>query len=131
MTETSPQRPNLMPPPHAITIEIDRHKLRSYSDEFLATAWHVAQANPAPFGDGPAGDLVQHIGWEIIRRWLGKQDPPLYNHQPQHNYWDALRKLAKYEPGGEQGTLDWYRGTWVPKPADDTPAASNGAEADQ
>lgn len=123
-----PRRPGEYHPPYTVTIEIDRHNLRSYSDEFLTTAWHVAQANPAPFGDYQAGELVQHIGWEIIRRWLGKQEPPLYHHQPQHNYWDALRQLATYVPGGPSGTPEFHQGSWVPKPAADATAAVNGTE---
>jgi hypothetical protein len=53
---------------HAITIEINDAKLTSYTDEYLALCWHVAQHNPAPYGDALAGDLVEHIGREVIRR---------------------------------------------------------------
>ena len=55
---------------HAITIEIDDNKLASYADEFLAVCWHVAQHNPAEYGDYLAGELVERIGREIICRWL-------------------------------------------------------------
>src|ERR687887_586154 len=36
---------------HVISVEIDASRLTGYSDSFLATAWHVAQVNPARFND--------------------------------------------------------------------------------
>lgn len=101
---------------HIISIEIDDTALRNYSDSWLAMAWHVAQANPVPYGDHEAGELVEHIGREIIRRWLGEVDPELWHHQGRDHYWSALTKFAKYEPGGPGGTPEWSQGRWVAKP---------------
>jgi hypothetical protein len=100
-----------------VTIEIDLNELPRYTDEHIATLWHVAQANPAPFGDGLAGEIVSKLMFEIVRRWLTGVSPELYHHQPHHHYWEALSQFAKYE-GGEHGTPDWYRGKWVAKTDD-------------
>lgn len=111
----------------AITIEFDVNKLSTYTDEFLATLWHVAQANPADgFATSEPGEIAQKIGWEIIRRWLRGVDPEMYRHQQQHYCWDQLRKLASYKPGGPAGTPEWSAGQWVPRTAEDLDAASGG-----
>ncbi|MGH8572483.1 MAG: hypothetical protein ACREX8_07905, partial [Gammaproteobacteria bacterium] len=70
-----------------IRIEIDDGQLCGYTDSHLASLWHVAQANPAPFADRAAGELVERIGREIIRRWLGCCPPQLWHHQGRHYYW--------------------------------------------
>ena len=106
-----------------ITISVDPAKLSRYSDGFLATAWHVAQANPAPHGDWEAADMVKQIGWEIIRRWLGKVEPEMYHHQADTNYHQWLTLFARYEPpdGNRPKALDpasiaeFHRGRWVPR----------------
>lgn len=61
----------------AITIEIDTDNLKSYTDECLAQFWHIAQANPAGIEDRAAGEIVEHIGREIIRRFLSNTAPAL------------------------------------------------------
>jgi hypothetical protein len=109
---------------HAITIEIDDATLASYTDEYLALCWHVAQHNPAGHGDYMAGELVERIGREIIRRWLRKSEPSLWHHQGRDHYWRELARFATYEPGGPAGLNDtraFHSGRWVPKPADDNP----------
>ena len=73
-----------------IAIEIDTDKLSSYTDTYLAQLWHIAQANPASIEDKTAGDLVEHVGREIIRRFLFKTAPELWNHQGKHHYWDTM-----------------------------------------
>lgn len=100
-----------------IGITFDLNKLASYTDEFLATLWHVAQANPAPHGDYQAGDIASKVGCEIIRRWLTNAPVEMYHHQQRDNYWQALRQLAKYEPPADvDGTNpDWHNGRWVLK----------------
>jgi hypothetical protein len=113
---------------HAITIEIDDAKLASYTDEFLAVCWHTAQQNPAGHGDYMAGKLTEHIGREIIRRWLRNVPPELWHHQGRDHYWRELTRFAKYEPGGPPEVRDtraFDSGRWVPKAAgDDSPAAA-------
>lgn len=84
---------------HEITITIKRGELRRYSDQFLATAWHVAQANPARHGDREAGELAEMIGREIIRRWVKSIEPAMYHHQGRDYYWDELRQLGKWKDG--------------------------------
>lgn len=100
--------------PTSITIEIDED-LSKATDSRLATLWHVAQANPAPISDPAAGRLVELLSYEIIRRWLQKTPPELYQHQSRHYTHTWLCKFAKYEPGGPAGTPEWHDGVWVPR----------------
>lgn len=97
---------------HAITIEIDENKLHSYSDEYLAAAWHFAQWNPAEYGDKRAGDLVEKLSREIAHRWLRGVRPEVWKHQGRDHYWQNLSRFAKYEPGDE----DFEAGQWVHDP---------------
>lgn len=108
-----------------ITIEIDESHLAGYTDSHLALCWHVAQANPAPHGDRAAGELVERIGREIVRRWLRGVEPELWHHQGSDHYWSWLTKLATYEPGGPSGSPEWNAGVWVAR----TEAADGGPEA--
>ena len=110
----------------SITIEIDDDNLASCTSPHLATLWHVAQANPAEHGDYMAGELVEHIGREIIRRWIGDIRPELWRHQGRDHYWRELTRFAKYEPGGPADLHDtraFHSGRWLPKVADDTTEA--------
>jgi len=117
---------------HAITIEIDDDKLAGCTDEYLALCWHVAQHNPAEFGDAMAGELVERTGREIIRRWLAGVQPELWHHQGRHHAQKWLGEFAKYEPGegyrpgapfgDDDNTRAFHSGRWVPKAAgDDAP----------
>lgn len=111
----------------AITIEVDVDNLASYTDQYLAMAWHVAQANPADgFEDRTAGDIAMKVGWEIIRRWLRSVPPEIHHHQQHHYYWRQLIKLATYEHGGPPGTAEFHQGTWVAKTAG-KPAEDGGS----
>lgn len=103
-----------------ITIDIDIDRLSGYTDSYLALAWHVAQANPAPHGDKAAGELVERIGREIIRRWLGVSKPELWHHQGRDYYWSQLTKLATYTPGGPAGSPEWHDGEWTVKATEPT-----------
>jgi hypothetical protein len=115
---------------HAITIEIDDAKLVGYTDEHLALCWHVAQANPAVFGDRMAGELTERIGREIIRRWLRNVPPELWHHQGRHSSQKWLSEFATYEPGEDykpgapfgdtENTRAFHSGRWVAKPAGDS-----------
>jgi hypothetical protein len=103
-----------------ITIAIDPASLGHCGDAQLVLFWHVAQANPAHFGDPIASQLVETIGREIIRRWLKAVPPELWHHQGRHYEWSWLRKFAKYEPGSKDPQdPDWYRGTWVARGEED------------
>jgi hypothetical protein len=105
---------------HQITIELDDSRLGSYQDTHLAMCWHLAQANPAPHGDRAAGELVERIGREIIRRWLKATPPELWRHQGRDHYWQQLRQLATFTPGtGEVGSPEWHDGIWVPRATGD------------
>lgn len=89
---------------HSITIEIDTDSLRNLTDSALAQCWHVAQANPADDADDPeAGRLVEDIGREIIRRWLGSTGPELWEHQGSTYYWAQLAKHGSW-PGPDHKT---------------------------
>jgi hypothetical protein len=78
----------------AVSFEIDTERLDGCTDAYLAQLWHVAQANPAPHGDADASNLVQHLGTEIIRRWLHSKGAALHRHQPNAHYWTALIGLG-------------------------------------
>lgn len=88
---------------HAITIEINDAALPGYTDEFLAMCWHAAQHNPAEFGDAMAGDLTEHIGREVIRRWLKGVQPELWHHQGRYQAEKWLSEFATYRPGPGRG----------------------------
>jgi hypothetical protein len=105
---------------HEITIEVDDSRLGSYQDAQLAMCWHLAQANPAPHGDRAAGELVERIGREIIRRWLQATPPALWRHQGRDHYWQQLRQLATFTPGADEvDSPAWHDGVWVPRAAGD------------
>ena len=117
---------------HAITIEIDDDKLASYADEYLAVCWHLAQHNPAEYGDYMAGQLAERVGREVIRRWLAGVKPELWHHQGRHHAQKWLSEFATYEPGegynpagafgDEENIRALHSGRWVPKTAaDDSP----------
>ncbi|MDA8522333.1 hypothetical protein [Acidovorax sp. NCPPB 4044] len=78
-----------------ITFKVDEGNLPNYTDEYLAALWHIAQANPAPFGDSAACAFAEHVGREIISRWLGSVPPELWLHQGRHaaKASDAARTL--------------------------------------
>lgn len=67
-----------------IHFEIDSSDLEHWDDQYLAQLWHIAQANPAPFGDAEACDLVERVGREIIRRFVSNIRPELWHHQARH-----------------------------------------------
>jgi hypothetical protein len=75
---------------HAITIPIDTDRLRDFTDQYLSTLWHVAQANPADISDVAAGRIAEAVGREIIRRFLASTPPELYHHQGHHADWHKL-----------------------------------------
>ncbi len=68
----------------SITFEIDADKLPHVNDSYLAQLWHIAQANPAEFGDMQACDFAERVGREIVRRWLADVPPELWHHQGRH-----------------------------------------------
>ena len=67
-----------------ITFSVDGADLQGYTDEYVAQLWHIAQANPAPYGDRAACRFTEHVGREIVRRWLASQPPSLWAHQGAH-----------------------------------------------
>ncbi|RYF02353.1 MAG: hypothetical protein EOO32_00075 [Comamonadaceae bacterium] len=67
-----------------ITFKVHHDRLQGYTDEHLASLWHIAQANPAPYGDRDACDFAEQVGREIIRRFVAQTGPELWNHQGRH-----------------------------------------------
>lgn len=65
----------------AITIEVDTDSLSNTTDEHLLHLWHVAQANPAAYGDKEAVKLAESLRHEIVRRWIDSQTPGIWNFQ--------------------------------------------------
>lgn len=68
----------------SITFEVSTDYLPNYTDAYIAQLWHVAQANPAPFGDLSACRFAEHLAREIVRRWLAQTPPDLWHHQGEH-----------------------------------------------
>ncbi len=82
----------------SITITIDTDALGVLTDSYLAALWHVGQANPAPLENRAAGDVVEYLGREIIRRFLANTPPELWAHQGRHAEWHELMVLKGHLP---------------------------------
>lgn len=67
-----------------ITFTVDANDLGHYTDSYIAQLWHIAQANPAPYGDAAACEFAEHVGREIVRRWVSAQGVELWTHQGVH-----------------------------------------------
>ena len=67
-----------------ITFTVNTDNMGRMDDAHLAQLWHIAQANPAPFGDRDACEFAEHVGREIVRRWLASTPPELWTHQGRH-----------------------------------------------
>lgn len=67
-----------------IAFDLDSDRLPHYTDEHLAQLWHIAQANPAPYGDRDACRFAEGVGREIVRRWLAAAPVALWTHQAAH-----------------------------------------------
>ena len=67
-----------------ISFEVNGEDLASMDNTLLAQFWHIAQANPAPFGDPQACEFAELVGREIIRRWVCAASPALWTHQARH-----------------------------------------------
>lgn len=90
----------------AITFNIDSDELPSFSDQHLASLWHIAQANPVPISDRDAGAIAEHIGREIIKRWLMAAPPQLWRHQGEHYYWYELANNGYLPANGGPWTYE-------------------------
>mgnify|MGYP001339102862 CR=1 FL=1 len=95
-----------------VTFEIDTADLRTIEDRYLASLWHVAQANPAPATDVDAARLAEDIGREIIHRWLTATPPELYARQGHMPYW--LRMI-------DHGNFTDHGRTWTPNRQEERP----------
>jgi hypothetical protein len=83
-------------PKKVINIEIDLDGLGSYTDEYLAVCWHVAQANPvSAFDSREPGDIAEQVGREIIRRWLASVPPALWNVQGRHFLFGERQRMLQ------------------------------------
>jgi len=79
-----------------IRFEVDSNDLEHWDDQYLAQLWHIAQANPAPFGDAEACNFAERVGREIIRRFVSSIRPELWHHQASH----AAQARRESEAGG-------------------------------
>ncbi len=79
-----------------ITTDIDTDNLQHLGDEYLAALWFVAQTQINTFEDKDAGHLVDHIGREIIQRWMRGVPVPVWNVQSHHHYWEQLCRFARW-----------------------------------
>lgn len=91
----------------AFVFEIDTARLPSYNDQYLAALWHIAQHLPVEHGDHDAGTLVEHIGREIVLRWLRGVPVPIWNVQGRDHYHQQLIRFAA-----------WNGSEWTAKTAD-------------
>jgi hypothetical protein len=97
----------------ALTIDVDVTNLRGYTDTYLATIWHTAQAARAPYGDDLAADVVRQVTIEIVRRWLGAVGPELHHHLADAPATAARSALGTYRPGGTDDLDgDFHGGVW-------------------
>lgn len=85
-----------------VTFSIDTDDLRRFEDSYLATLWHLSQANPAPFGDADACEMAEKVGREIIRRFVTAQPPELWVHQGRHVLLDQRIKEREKAHAGNQ-----------------------------
>lgn len=107
----------------AIRIVVDLPRLDIVNDSTLATWWHVAQANPAPLEDATAGQIAEHVGREIIRRWLKSVPPELWHHQSSHHYWKILADNGSWLPvNGDETNRQW-----TPLPKQERAVSETGA----
>jgi hypothetical protein len=67
-----------------ISFVVESDRLTTYTDEYLVSLWYITQANPAPIEDVVAGAIAEHIGREIISRFVRSVHVPLWNHQGWH-----------------------------------------------
>jgi hypothetical protein len=90
----------------------------------------------AQFEDQTAGQLVEPIGREVIRRSLKATEPELSHHQGRHYYWKQLCKFARVragfsrsqQPGNgitESGCLAPPVSRWIPPHEIENPPASS------
>lgn len=80
----------------AFVFEIDTNRLQSVSDQYLAALCHIAQHQPVEHGDHDAGVLVEHIGREIVLRWLRGVPVPVWNIQGGDHYLKQLGRFAHW-----------------------------------
>ncbi|PUA17304.1 hypothetical protein [Glaciimonas sp. PCH181] len=92
---------------YAVTVSVDTDSLSGFTDSYIASLWHVGQANPAPHDDPDAGAFAEKIGREIIARFLRNMPAELYAHQGHHHYFSNLIKHGKMVDG-----------EWVPNAAE-------------
>lgn len=86
----------------SITISIpdEMHGLEGYEDGYIALLWNAAQANPkSSFEDPEVARIVELLSFEIIRRFLKKQEPTIYHHQAAHFFREETRKLKETYEG--------------------------------
>jgi hypothetical protein len=79
-----------------ISIRITTSELGRTSDSYLAMLWHAIQAAPADFEHSEVGRVAEHIGREIIRRWLRDVTPEMWHQQGHQAEWKALTTFAKW-----------------------------------
>jgi hypothetical protein len=77
------------------TVELSE-RLSSFTDEYLCSCWHIAQANDADISEPEAGEFAEAVGREIIRRFVQNQGPTLWNHQGRHALF--CKSIAPIDP---------------------------------
>ncbi len=88
------------PAKKVVPIVIDLDSLTSYTDEYLAVCWHAAQANPvSSFDNAEPEQIAEHVGREIIRRWLAAVPPPLWNVKGGHFAFGQYQRSIEQRAG--------------------------------
>jgi hypothetical protein len=78
-----------------VTFNVDTESLGGYTDSYLVQLHHIAQANPAAFGDKDACALADAVKDEIVRRWLNEAPVELWSHKGGHV---ALEQCLQVKP---------------------------------
>ncbi|MFI7467518.1 hypothetical protein [Nonomuraea sp. NPDC049646] len=79
-----------------ISIRITTSGLGRTTDSYLAMLWHAIQATPPDFEHDAVGQVTEHIGREIIRRWLLTVTPEMWRQQGHQSHWKALTTFARW-----------------------------------
>jgi hypothetical protein len=93
--QTTHEAPAVQRSTHNVSIAIDLDALTSYTDQYLATCWHAAQANSQSSFDSPEPEqIAEAVGREIIRRWLAQVPPALWHVKGGHFRFGEHQRAA-------------------------------------
>lgn len=86
---------------YTVTVVVNDDDLSGYNDVYLVALWHLSQINPAPFGDPTACRFADKVGLEILRRFIARIVPELWNHQGAHEFVAGIVNGSMQEGGSK------------------------------